>query len=53
MNLYYKYYTADIVEDGELRGNMVIQVPFYKSAIEAFRIMRKSEYLFVNFRRVE
>ncbi len=53
MNLYYKYYTADVVEDGELKDNTVIQVPFYKSAIQAFRTMKKLECIFVNFRRVD
>ena len=53
MNLYYKYYTADIVKEGTLRGNIVIGVPFYKSATSASRIMKNTEYFFVNFRRVE
>jgi hypothetical protein len=53
MNLYYKYYTADIIKDGEFRGSMVIPVPFYKSALQAMALMIETEYHFVNFRRVE
>jgi hypothetical protein len=53
MNLYYKYYTADIIKDGVLRGNIVIPVPFYKSALQAMALMNKTEYYFINFRRVD
>ena len=53
MNLYYKYYTADIIKGGVLVGNIVTSVPFYKSALQAMRIMKTTEYFFINFRRVD
>jgi hypothetical protein len=53
MNLYYKYYTADVIVDGLVEGNIVARVPFYRSAMQAFRIMRKEQHTVFNFRRVE
>jgi hypothetical protein len=53
MNLYYKYYTADIIEGGLVKGNIIVRVPFYKSAMQAFSLIKTEQHAILNFRRVD